>query len=62
MIENERREIMGSIQWMLLGISIILIGGFLLLEPSMRMEAFKDYIIFVGLIPILIGFFKGEDT
>lgn len=53
---------MGSIHWMLLGISIILIGGFLLLEQSTRMEAFKDYIIFVGLIPVIIGFLKSENS
>lgn len=46
---------------MLLGISIMLIGGFILLDSSNRWEGFEFFIIFGGLIVAFIGFIKSED-
>lgn len=52
---------MRTIQWMLLGISIMLIGGFILLDPSSGLEGFEFFMIFGGFIVTLISFLVNKD-
>ncbi|MCM3711767.1 hypothetical protein [Sporosarcina luteola] len=52
---------MRSIQWMLLGISIILIGGFLMLDPSSNMNGFYFFVFLGGFVVTLAGFVNSKD-
>jgi hypothetical protein len=47
-----------GMKFMLMGISIILVGGVLILDENTRLAGFEYIIIFTGLIFGVIGFVK----
>ena len=52
---------MRSIQWMLLGISIMLLAGFLMVDTSSNMNDSLSFFLVLGFGVTLFGFLSSKD-
>lgn len=54
--------IMRSVKLMLLGIALILLSIYILLEPSFRTAGYELYLVIIGFVLTVIGFFIKEKS
>jgi len=54
----QKLPVVDAIRTILLGIAIILLGGFIIMDPEIKLGALKYLILMFGLILTLTGFFK----
>ena len=52
---------MRSIQWMLLGISIMLLAGFFMVDPSSKLNDSLSFFLVLGFGVTVFGFMSSKD-
>lgn len=56
----QKLPVVDSVRTILLGIAIILLGGFIIIDPDIKLGGLKYLILMFGLILTLTGFFKED--